>query len=131
MMPPTHDLEKDDITIDLSGLAYSLETAYANLLGELAIAIAKYRSAIDAMNLRSALHRGDVQLNLERAGLIEDKPSTLAEIRGALGERLFITLTQATDQAIDAVPKALAEITPSHRRTNTCGPKYLSAKEDN
>ena len=111
LMPPTHDLEKDDIAIDLTGLAYLLETAHANLLGELTIAVAKYRSALDALNLRSALHKGEVQLKLESAGLIEDKPATLAEIRSALGERLYITLSQATDQVIDAVPKALAEVT--------------------
>ena len=111
LMLPTHDLEKDDIAIDLAGLAYLLETAHANLVGELTVAVAKYRSAIDALNLRSALHKGEVQLKLESAGLIDDEPATLADIRRALGERLYITLCQATDQLIAAVPKALSEVT--------------------
>ena len=121
MMPPTHDLEKDDIAIDFSALAYLLETKHSNLLGHLAIAVAKYRSAIDALNLRSALHKNDVQTRLEAASTIGNEPVTLAEIRQALGERLFITLEQATDQAIGAAPRALEHVTDISAQLTNAG----------
>ena len=107
-MPPLLDLEKDDIKVDVDALGFLFETEYVNLVGEITIAVAKYRSLIDSINQRSILHREQVQPALERAGIMARTHYTFEDIESALGQRLYVTLRQATDQSLEGLPAALA-----------------------
>jgi hypothetical protein len=100
-MPPLLELMKDDIAIDLESISFLLETEHRNLLGELSIGVAKYQSAIDAINARSRLHLAEAQPAIEKAKLIEGGDYTFGEIEAALGPRLYKTLNQATTQVFE------------------------------
>jgi len=106
-MPPLLELMKDDIAVDLDSLSFLLETKHRNLLGEISVGIAKYQSAIDAINARSRLHLAEAQPAIERAKIIEGGEYTLQQIVAALGPRLYATLTQATNQVFDHTARTL------------------------
>jgi hypothetical protein len=100
-MPPLLELMKDEIAIDLESISFLLETEHRNLLGELSVGVAKYQSAIDAINARSRLHLAEAQPAIEKAKLIEGGDYTFEEIKAALGPRLYVTLNQATTQVFE------------------------------
>lgn len=109
-MLPAVELMKDDILFDIDGISFLLETEHRNLLGEVTISVAKYQTAIDAINLRSRLHLNEAQPLLEQAGVIEGGQYAFGEIRRALGERLFTSLRQSTEQLISATGEALQSL---------------------
>jgi hypothetical protein len=100
-MPPLLELMKDEIAIDIESISFLLETEHRNLLGELSVGVAKYQSAIDAINARSRLHLAEAQPAIEKAKLIEGGDYTFKEIEDALGPRLYATLNQATTQVFE------------------------------
>jgi hypothetical protein len=100
-MPPLLELMKDEISIDLESISYLLETDHQNLLGELSVGIAKYQSAIDAINARSRLHLKEAQPAIEKSELVKGGDYSFANIECALGPRLSTTLKQATDQVFE------------------------------
>lgn len=69
-IPATNQLEKDDIKLNIEKLYFLLDTADKNLLGEVMIEEERYRSAIEAINMRSRLHMSEVQPKLESAGFV-------------------------------------------------------------
>ena len=109
-MQPTLHLINDDIKLNIETLYFLLETDDRNLLGELVTEEARYQSALDAINERSRLHREEVQPLLERAGIVEGGDYSLAQIEKALGNRLYITMQQATEQAIDHVDNTVVSL---------------------
>ena len=99
-MQPTLPLAKDDIKINIEILYFLLETNDRNLLGELVTEEVRYQSALDAINERSRLHRQEIQPLLERAGIVQGGNYSFAQIENALGNRLYITIQDATEQVI-------------------------------
>ena len=118
-MYPTLDLEKDDIKLDIESLYFLLETDDRNLLGEVSAEEGRYRSALDAINERSRLHRQEVQPLLERAGFVQGVGNySDAQLEHALGNRLYTTLQQATEETIyhvDSTVISLKQITDKLR----------------
>ncbi len=100
-MPPVLDLTKNEVILDIDSISFLLETKYMNLLAEISIAVAKYDSAIDAINSRSRFHINIIQPALEEAGIIEHKNYNKDDIEKALGPRLYTTIIQSTQQVSD------------------------------
>lgn len=109
-MPPTLDLVKDDINLNIESLYFLLETDDRNLLGELTAEEGRYRSALDAINERSRLHRQEIQPLLERAGVVQGGNYSFAQIENVLGNRLYITIQDATEQVIDHVDSTIISL---------------------
>ena len=109
-MPPTLDLVKEDINLNIESLYFLLETDDRNLLGELTAEEGRYRSALDAINERSRLHRQEIQPLLERAGVVQGGNYSFAQIENVLGNRLYITIQDATEQVIDHVDSTIISL---------------------
>jgi len=128
-MSPTLPQEKDNISINLDSLSFLLGTDDQNLVGELSVEAARYDAAIAAINERSKVHRNEIQPTLDAAGVVNGGNYLHADIQSVLGERLFHTIHQATDQVIyhvdstilslraisDKLTKALKKIYPDER----------------
>jgi len=106
-MPPTVLLPKDDININLNSIYSILNIEEINLLGEISIGISKYSKAIDAINDRSRIHINELQPTLERAGVVQGGDYFPEQIETVLGNRLFVTIQQATQQVVDHVDNTL------------------------
>lgn len=109
-MRPTNVIEKDDIKLNIDNLNFLLETDDRNLLGEIVVEEERYKNAIDAVNLRSNLHIHEVQLKLESAGFVQGESISLAQIENILGQRLYVSITLATDEVISHVDAAVVSI---------------------
>jgi len=109
-MRATNHLEKDDIKLKMEGLYFLLGTDDRNLLAEVMVEEERYRSAIDAINLRSQLHLHEVQPLLERAGFVQGGQYPFEQIEGMLGPRLYATIFQATDDVIHHVDATVESI---------------------
>lgn len=109
-MRATSHLEKDDIRLELESLYFILETDDRNLLGEIMVEEGRYRSAIDAINLRSQFHLHEVQPLLERAGFVQGGQYSFEQIKGMLGPRIYATISQATDDVIHHVDATVESI---------------------
>lgn len=128
-MSPTLPQKMDNISIDLDSLAFLLGTDDLNLVGELYVEAARYDAAIAAINDRSMVHRHEAQPTLDAAGVKNGGNYLHEDIRRVLGERLFYTLHQSTDQVIyhvdttilslkeisDKLTKALKALFPDKR----------------
>lgn len=113
-MPPTLDLLKDDIKLNIESLYFLLETDDRNLLGELSCEEGRYRSALDAINDRSQLHRQEIQPSLERAGFAHGIDYSEEQIKDMIGQRLYIILQESTTQVknhVDSTADSLKKIT--------------------
>jgi len=109
-MQPTLHLLELDVDLVLEELAFLLETDNPNLLGELSIERSKFQKALDAINHRSKLHLEQVQPILENAGIEEGEDYTFQKIEQALGNRLYATMHQATDQVISHVDSSISSL---------------------
>lgn len=99
-MNPTLKQKKDNISIDINSLAFLLGTDDRNLIGELSVEEARYEATIAAINDRSEVHRHEAQPTLDASKIKNGGDYSHGEIKDALGERLFHTLHQATDQVV-------------------------------
>lgn len=109
-MPPTTQLAKEDISIDLTSIYYILETENRNLLGEISIEISRYQRALDAINERSAVHIHEVQPILEKTGIVHGGDYRPEQIISALGNRLYVTMQASTAQVIEHVDSTISSI---------------------
>lgn len=109
-MRPTTHLEKNTITLNIETLYFLLDTDDRNLLGELVTEEARYQSALDAINERSRFHEQEVQPVLDRANFVQPGNYSVAQIEQALGNRLYSTLRNATDQVIDHVDSTILSL---------------------
>jgi len=101
-MRPTQYLG-DDIKLNIESLYFLLETDERNILNEVVIEEQCYLSALQSINERSRIHREEVQLVLEKAGVIEGSDYSLRQIENALGERLCKTLQIVTEDMVNDV----------------------------
>jgi len=109
-MSPTLPQEKENVHIDINTLAFLLGTDEQNLVGELSVEQARYEAAIAAINERSKVHRYEVQPVLDAAGIVNGRNYFHEDIQRVLGERLFHTLHQATDQVIYHVDTTISSL---------------------
>ena len=109
-MSPTTQLSKEDISIKLSSIYYILENEDRNLLGEISVELSRYQKAIDAINQRSIIHIHEVQPALERAGIVQGGDYRVEQIKQALGDRLYVTMHESTNQVIEHVDKTLLSL---------------------
>ena len=109
-MPPTMDMEKELIKLEIDSLYFLLETDDRNLLGEIMIEEERYRSAIEAINMRSRTHIQEVQPLLESAGVLPSGSYTLKQFEEILGIRLFTTIKQSSAQVITHVDRTLISL---------------------
>ena len=109
-MTPTLKQMKDNISIDIDSLAFLLGTDDRNLIGELSVEESRYEAAIAAINDRSEVHRHEAQPTLDASKIKNGGDYSHEEIKDALGERLFLTLHQATDQVIYSVDTTIESL---------------------
>lgn len=120
-MYPTQFIEKDGIKINLESIYFLLQTDYRNLLGEIMVEEGRFRCAADAINLRSNCHIQEVQPLLERAGFEQGGQYTLQQIESMLGERVYNTIQQSTDQVVEHVDESIVSIhTVADKLTAAC-----------
>lgn len=79
-------------------------------MGEIAVEEERYQSAVDVINERSRFHRQEVQPVLDRAGVVQGGNYTFAQIEAALGNLLYVTIRQVTDQVIDHVDSTVVSL---------------------
>lgn len=109
-MSPTLQQSNDNVSIDLDSLSFLLATDDQNLIGELSVEEARYEAAISAINDRSKVHRYELQPTLDSAGIQNGGTYLEADIQRALGERLFHTMVQSTNQVIYHVDSTLVSL---------------------
>lgn len=109
-MSPTTQLSKEDISIELEGIYFILDTEERNLLGEVSIEISRYQRALDAINERSLIHIHEVQPTLERAGIVQGGDYHPEQIIAALGNRLYVTMQDSTAQVIQHVDSTISSL---------------------
>lgn len=118
-MDPTVEQTKEDINIDIEKISFLLNTDDRNLLGEIAIERERFSSALTAINERSIVHRHEVQPLLESKGVVQGGNYSSTEIENILGNRLFVTLNQATDQVIYHVDSTIESIQDVAKRLSS------------
>ena len=109
-MPPTLQMEKEFIKLDIESLYFMLETDDRNLLGEVIVEEERYRSTLDAINKRSELHLNEVQPLLERANFVEGGEYSLETIQEILKPRLYSSITQLTEQVLQHVDSTIESL---------------------
>lgn len=109
-IPPVLHTVGEDINITPDSLYFLLQTKERNLLGEILIEERRYQTAIESIKERSNLHRNEIQPLLEQSGVMQGQLCTIEEIEKALGERMFVTINQATDQLIAHVDQTIVSI---------------------
>lgn len=109
-MRPTPYFDKELIKLNIDTLYFLLDTDDRNLLGELVTEEARYQSALVAINERSEFHRQEVQPLLDRSGVVQGGCYSVAQLEQMIGNRLYITLCQATDQVIDHVDTTIVSL---------------------
>lgn len=119
-MPPTLDLVKDDINLNIESLYFLLETDDRNLLGELVTEEARYQSALDAINERSRIHRQEIQPLLERTDVVQGGNDSLNQIKQVLGNRIYTTIQDATEQVIEHVDSTIVSLKQVADKLNAC-----------
>lgn len=109
-LSPTPTIEKELIKLNTEALYFLLETEHRNLLGEVIIEEERYRSAVDAINMRSSFHLQEVQPFLQKMNVIQGGSYTIQQFETILGPRLFHTMQQSTDQVINHVDGTLLSL---------------------
>lgn len=109
-MPPVLHTVGEDIKITPDSLYFLLQTKERNLLGEILIEERRYHTAIQCIEERSNLHRNEIQPLLDRSGVMQGGGCSIEQIEKALGERMFVTINQATDQLIEHVDQTIVSI---------------------
>jgi hypothetical protein len=109
-IPPVLHTVGEDVKINAESLYFLLQTKERNLLGEIMIEERRYLTAIESINERSALHRHQIQPLLEQSCIEQGGIYSVELIEKALGERMFVTINQATDQLIAHVDQTIESI---------------------
>jgi hypothetical protein len=106
--------EQEDVQVNLASIGFLLETLHRNVLVELMLTNARFRSTIGAFNLRSKLHYELIQPQLLAGGIVEHMEGNPAyvekRLRIALGEHQFRSIQRLTDGVITSIDQAELEI---------------------
>jgi hypothetical protein len=109
-MKPTLLLSKEDINLNIETLSFLLNTDDINLMGEIEIEGRRFRTALDAINERSIIHQREAQAVLDKAGFVNGRDYSFEQIEGMLGNRIYETLKQATDEMVRHVDASIITI---------------------
>lgn len=102
------DTKSLTLRFDTKSLTFLLESNSPNLLGELITEENRFHQAINLLSNRSELHRHQVQPLLEAAAVRIGGEHPIADIKKALGARIFTQITMATDDLIEHVDQTLS-----------------------
>ena len=119
---PTNQFDKELFELDIEALSFLLNTDFRTLLSEVAIEGERYRSAINAINLRSDIHLHEVQPKLESAGFKDGKTTVIteADLDRILGNRLYSILKETTDQVIFHVDSTIESLKLIAKKLKDC-----------
>lgn len=95
-MPALHLPSYEKLTLDFERLTFLLDTPNPMLLLELTIEQERFTQSILAATMRSKFHVDEVQTEIAKKSL-NRKEMTLAEMEDALGERVFRTIENQTN----------------------------------
>lgn len=93
--------------IDFDSLSFIFDHKNRNLLAEMSLNQSETESAIDIIQLRSALHNDSIQRKVDEAGLNREDQITIGAVREAVGERDFAQIQSMTDQMISSVDSVI------------------------
>lgn len=108
-MRPMLELDYKQLRFDVSSLSFLLETEHREILPKLVVEEGRFHSVIQELNERSRLHL-KAQPLLEKAGIVEGGKYTNEELEAALGNRLFLQLQRATDEAIEHIDQTVESL---------------------
>jgi hypothetical protein len=117
-MTPSATIEKKNTHIDLDSLSFLLVSDNQNVIGEVLVEEERYDAAITAIKSRSATHINELQPCFDNAGFENGGSYSMIDIKAILGERLFHTLVQSTDQVINHVDLTINSIQEVARKLN-------------
>jgi hypothetical protein len=109
-MKPLITPRYDDMRFNINQLVFLLKNGEGDLLGKIITEESRFHQAITAIYHRSQIHFLEVQPTLERAKIIQGGNYTIEELKAALGERIFNTIVQATDDAIRHVEETIKSL---------------------
>jgi len=107
-MRPMLGFKAELLHVDLSEIAFLLETEDRNLLLEYTLEIDRFRSALAAMEERSRIHVESIQPRLEEIGFIEGNPIAQNVVDSGLGTRMVATMQRLTDDVVASIDDTLA-----------------------
>lgn len=114
---PPFDTKKN--VLELTELGFLLETTESRaILHDFYMAQENYLEALNQWNLRSALHHEKAQPAMAMSGIKSGDIVREEAIRAALGNHLFQSLVNSTDNSIEALRRAfakLSDVTPRAR----------------
>ncbi len=109
MMLPSNELKFSSWEIDIAPLAFLANTAASEIPFMVAVLQGRFFAVIDAVNARSPVHREfQEKLGSSEVGMHVELP--LEAFETAVGDRLALTLRNATEQIYDLVDTAISEM---------------------
>lgn len=90
-----------------SEVSFLLGSEASNILNEIAMLEAEISVTFDLITERSRMHRHEVQVKLEEAEVSQDVELSEEQLKEILGERLFITMVDSTEQLISSVESVM------------------------
>ena len=109
-MRPSLPLNYENLRVEVNNLSFLLETKHRQILMDLLIEENRFHAAVQALNERSKVHLQEVQPILEKAGIVEGGDYSLPQLEEALGNRLFVQLSRATEEMIDHVDSGIKSL---------------------
>lgn len=109
-MRPALPLNYESLRFEVNNLSFLLETKHRQVLMDLLIEEGRFHAAVQALNERSKMHIHDVQPVLEKAGIVDGGNHSLSQLKEAMGNRLFVQLSRATDQMIDHIDDSIKSL---------------------
>ena len=110
VMRPSLPLNYENLRVEVNSLSFLLETKHRQILMDLLIEENRFHTALQTVNERSKLHLQEVQPILEKAGIVEGGDYSLQQLEEALGNRLFIQISRATDEMLDHVDSGIKSL---------------------
>jgi hypothetical protein len=110
VMRPSPPLNYESLRFEVNTLSFLLETKHRQVLMDLLIEEGRFHAAVQALNERSKVHLSDAQPVLDKAGIEEGGDYSISQLKEALGNRLFVQLSRATDEMIDYVDSSIKSL---------------------
>lgn len=107
--PPTYS----DLTVKFQDLGFLLEGEHANVLMRLMIEQERFHQSLEGIRIRNEFHITELQPAIERLAL-NKATVTEAQLRTALGERLFSTAINYGETVNDNVKESVQSLATMH-----------------
>lgn len=118
-MRPTLPFQEDSLSFDVKSLDFLLSPETVQIMLDLILEEARYREAINAINVRSQHHFGVVQPKLASAGVVEGSEYSDQDFRNALGELDYLHLMRLTDAVVLHVDRTIESLVSVKERLRT------------